>query len=181
MNWSPSSAIDASLKHWADRLRTHLDVPVLVRWKGGTGLKLGQFDQPRVTLDVQDAKGASALLTPSLDSLGEAYVEGHLDVTGSVQDIIDIAHQLAASGASSSTPGWAGRIVRRVVQTQHHSKTEDRGAIHYHYDVSNAFYAQWLDPAMLYSCAYFENGDETLAVAQEKDRKSTRLNSSHRL
>lgn len=34
MNWSPSSAIDASLKHWADRLRTHLDVPVLVRWKG---------------------------------------------------------------------------------------------------------------------------------------------------
>ena len=168
MIWSPSSAVDASLKHWADHLRTHLDVPVLVRWKGGAGLKLGQFDQARVTLDVQDAKGAAALLTPSLNSLGEAYVEGHLDVTGTVQDIIDIAHRLAASGASSSTPGWAGRIVRRVVQTQHHSKAEDRGAIHYHYDVSNAFYAQWLDPAMLYSCAYFENGDETLAVAQEK-------------
>ena len=168
MPWSPSSTVDASLKHWAERLRNHLDVPVLVRWKGGTGLKLGTFEQPRVTLDVQDAKGAAALLTPSLDSLGEAYVEGHLDVTGSVQDIMEIAHQLAASGASSSTPGWAGRIVRRVVQTQHHSKAEDRGAIHYHYDVSNAFYAQWLDPGMLYSCAYFETGDETLAVAQEK-------------
>jgi hypothetical protein len=146
-----------------------LDVPVLVRWKAGTGLKLGRFDSPRVTLDVRDAKGAAALLSPSLDSLGEAYVEGHLDVTGTVQDIIDVAHRLATAGggADPDKAGWMGRMVRRVADARHHSKSEDRAAIHYHYDVSNAFYAQWLDPAMVYSCAYFETG-ETLEQAQQK-------------
>ena len=48
-----------------------------------------------------------------------------------------------------------------------HSKTENRDAIHFHYDVSNEFYALWLDPAMVYSCAYFENADVDLDAAQE--------------
>ncbi len=47
-------------------------------------------------------------------------------------------------------------------------KEEDAEAIHYHYDVSNDFYRLWLDPDMVYSCAYFENGNETLAEAQMK-------------
>src|SRR5690606_3905273 len=38
----------------------------------------------------------------------------------------------------------------------------------YHYDVSNAFYAEWLDPRMVYSCGYFETGNETLEEAQLK-------------
>lgn len=170
MQLSASSPFDATLNHWAERLRARLDVPVLVRWKAGTGLKLGRFDSPRVTLDVRDAKGAAALLSPSLDSLGEAYVEGHLDVTGTVQDIIDVAHRLATAGggADPDKAGWMGRMVRRVADARHHSKNEDRAAIHYHYDVSNAFYAQWLDPAMVYSCAYFETGQETLAEAQTR-------------
>ncbi|MER8125103.1 class I SAM-dependent methyltransferase, partial [Acinetobacter baumannii] len=47
-----------------------------------------------------------------------------------------------------------------------HSKEDDKEAIHYHYDVSNDFYKLWLDPNMVYSCAYFEHGDEDLATAQ---------------
>ena len=43
---------------------------------------------------------------------------------------------------------------------------KDAEAIHYHYDVSNAFYQLWLDPDMVYSCAYFETGEEDLATAQ---------------
>ncbi|WP_254700227.1 SAM-dependent methyltransferase [Trinickia violacea] len=35
-------------------------------------------------------------------------------------------------------------------------------------DVSNDYYAMWLDPRMVYSCAYFESGDEDLATAQLK-------------
>ena len=170
MQLSAPSPVDATLKHWAERLRARLNVPVLVRWKGGTGLKLGQFDTPLVTLDVRDTKGAAALLSPSLDSLGAAYVEGHMDVTGTVQDIIDIAHRLAQAGGAGDDDkeSWMGRMVRKVIDAQHHSKSEDRASIHYHYDVSNAFYAEWLDPAMVYSCAYFETGTETLEQAQQK-------------
>jgi len=162
------SALEAPLHQWADRLRQRLDLPLLVRWQGGAGLRLGQFDIPRVTLDVRDAAGAAALLAPSLDSLGQAYVESHIDVHGSVQDVIDIAHRLAESGAADEDAGWMGRAVRRLIDATHHTRAQDREAIQYHYDVSNAFYAEWLDPAMVYSCAYFENGDETLAEAQAK-------------
>src|ERR1700742_304544 len=48
-----------------------------------------------------------------------------------------------------------------------HSKLENREAIHFHYDVSNEFYALWLDRAMVYSCAYFESPEVGLDAAQQ--------------
>jgi cyclopropane-fatty-acyl-phospholipid synthase len=36
-----------------------------------------------------------------------------------------------------------------------------------HYDLSNEFFALFLDPAMVYSCAYFEPPDVTLEQAQQ--------------
>ena len=38
----------------------------------------------------------------------------------------------------------------------------------YHYNVSNDFYALWLDQRMVYSCAYFEAADEDLDTGQER-------------
>jgi cyclopropane-fatty-acyl-phospholipid synthase len=40
-------------------------------------------------------------------------------------------------------------------------------AIQHHYDLSNEFYALWLDRNMLYSCALWEDGDD-LDAAQER-------------
>ena len=161
---------DATLSPWAERLRQRVNVPLLVRWQGGRALPLGQFDQPRVTMDVRDASGIAALLSPSLDHLGRAYVEGHVDIDGKAQDIIDVAWRLAEADAHQQAggSGWLGRMAHRVADAVSHTRAEDRAAIQYHYDVSNAFYAEWLDPAMVYSCAYFERGDETLAAAQQQ-------------
>ena len=47
-----------------------------------------------------------------------------------------------------------------------HTKTDNHAAIAFHYDVSNAFYALWLDKSMVYSCAYFEHTHDTLEQAQ---------------
>ena len=161
---------DATLSPWAERLRQRVNVPLLVRWQGGRALPLGQFDQPRVTMDVRDASGVAALLSPSLDHLGRAYVEGHVDIDGKAQDIIDVAWRLAEADAHQQAggSGWLGRMAHRVADAVSHTRAEDRAAIQYHYDVSNAFYAEWLDPAMVYSCAYFEQGNETLAAAQQQ-------------
>ena len=38
--------------------------------------------------------------------------------------------------------------------------------IEYHYDVSNAFYALFLDPQMVYSCGYFTDWSNDIATAQ---------------
>jgi cyclopropane-fatty-acyl-phospholipid synthase len=46
------------------------------------------------------------------------------------------------------------------------SERENKTNIQYHYDVSNAFYALFLDPEMVYSCGYFTDWANDLAQAQ---------------
>jgi cyclopropane-fatty-acyl-phospholipid synthase len=41
-----------------------------------------------------------------------------------------------------------------------------RRNIAYHYDISNAFYAKWLDPDLIYSSALYDTGAQTLEEAQ---------------
>jgi cyclopropane-fatty-acyl-phospholipid synthase len=47
-----------------------------------------------------------------------------------------------------------------------HSAMRDAHAVRFHYDLGNEFYALWLDPQMVYSCAYFERPDQDLESAQ---------------
>jgi cyclopropane-fatty-acyl-phospholipid synthase len=46
------------------------------------------------------------------------------------------------------------------------SKQFDAEAISHHYDVSNAFYELFLDPLMVYTCAYYRDPDAKLEQAQ---------------
>lgn len=41
-------------------------------------------------------------------------------------------------------------------------------AIRSHYDLSNDFFALWLDPEMVYSCALYDGPDDTLVAAQHR-------------
>lgn len=155
---------ETALAPWAARIRSRTSLPVLVQWGDapapGRGLKLGDFDEPRVVLRIRELAAIPLFLLSTLDSLGEAYVEGLVDVEGSIADIVDVAHRLAEHGGKG--PGHLARLVKRF----RHTRKSDQASIQYHYDVSNAFYEAWLDPRMVYSCAYFENGDETLEAAQ---------------
>jgi cyclopropane-fatty-acyl-phospholipid synthase len=47
------------------------------------------------------------------------------------------------------------------------TKRTDARAIEYHYDVSNDFYALFLDRRMVYTCAYYRRPDGDLDHAQE--------------
>ena len=46
------------------------------------------------------------------------------------------------------------------------ANNSNRHAISFHYDVSNDFYALWLDEQMVYSCAYYEDASQSLEQAQ---------------
>ena len=46
------------------------------------------------------------------------------------------------------------------------SEDANRKNIQYHYDLSNVFYTLFLDPQMVYSCAYFTDWGNDLATAQ---------------
>ena len=49
----------------------------------------------------------------------------------------------------------------------HHSADADARQVQFHYDVSDDFYALWLDQRRVYSCAYYRDADMPLAQAQE--------------
>ena len=71
-----------------------------------------------------------------------------------------LASSAARPGAGSHRPRLQGSTVKD------HSRTENRDAISFHYDVSNEFYRLWLDEQRVYSCAYFTSPDESLDQAQ---------------
>jgi cyclopropane-fatty-acyl-phospholipid synthase len=153
---------EKKLTQWVQDVRNRANLPArLVLWDGQQH-DFGSFAAPAVTLHVKSATALPYLLEPSLDNLGEAYVKGKIDIEGKLSDIINISYGLAKSTVTS-----AGKLAR-VRRYFNHTKASDKKAIQYHYDVSNEFYQLWLDENMVYSCAYFENGDEDLATAQIK-------------
>ena len=152
---------EKKLVSWVDSIREQAALPLRLELWNGQKLDFGQH-LPQVTIKVPHASALSYLLTPSLFNLGKAYVEGKIEVEGRADEIISIGNALAKH--TLKPEGKFARIVRSV----HHSRKKDEEAIRYHYDVSNDFYRAWLDENMVYSCAYFENGDESLAAAQLK-------------
>jgi cyclopropane-fatty-acyl-phospholipid synthase len=127
----------------------------------------------------------SAVLGRDPLRLAEAYFRGDLDIEGDFFAALALKDHLEALQLSVGEQiGAVATALRlralngdrrhahipwapshgRAVKT--HSKAENRDAIHFHYDVSNEFYALWLDRAMVYSCAYFENSDVGLDAAQ---------------
>ena len=148
------------LSAWSTGVRSRVSVPLRVELWNGQRVDFSP-EPPRVTIRLPDAAAVRYLLSPSLYNLGTAYVEGAIDVSGRATDMIDIVGALAAGSRRSSS------LLDRL-RSSTHTRALDAAAVSYHYDVSNDFYAAWLDPAMVYSCAYFEDGTETLAEAQRK-------------
>lgn len=149
------------LTSWRDEVRERASLPLRVVLWNGQQLDFSH-QAPKVTVHVPKPSALRYLLTPSLYNLGSAYVEGAIEVEGRAADMIAVVNGLAAA-----TLRPRGRLAR-AVGGMLHTREKDAAAVRYHYDVSNAFYGAWLDPAMVYSCAYFENGDEDLATAQRK-------------
>jgi cyclopropane-fatty-acyl-phospholipid synthase len=117
-----------------------------------------------VTITLRTPRLMRYFLTGDVAGLGRAYVEGEIEVEGRLQDVLQIGIALAERLGKSSPLRKLGRLLGR----RRHTVAGDAAAVRYHYDVSNEFYRLWLDPNMIYSCAYFEAGDEDLDTAQEQ-------------
>src|SRR6186713_2363350 len=116
--------------------------------------------EPEFEILAHTWRGLKALAAPAMGALARAYVQNDIDFTGSARRAIAIAEGMVgeiAHGRDSLTVRW--RIWR-------HQLRSNRANVGYHYDVSNAFYRLWLDPQLVYSCAYFATEDATLADAQ---------------
>jgi cyclopropane-fatty-acyl-phospholipid synthase len=122
-------------------------------------------------------------LPPSELRLAEAYVYGDVDIVG---DFAVAARVAADAGERLRSATTLMQLMRTVYDlpkstdhqhsakrslgtarlTPRHSEQRDAAAIRSHYDVGNDFYQLFLDERMIYSCAYFPTGTETLDEAQ---------------
>ena len=150
--------LESRIKKIIDELSGKAQLPIALELWNGERYDLSP--SPTVTLRIPTVGAMRYFIKPNLAKLGEAYVEGHLEVNGPIGDALRAAEGLARNLGESK----AGRlpVLRR------HSKQRDAAAIQYHYDVSNDFYGLWLDRNMVYSCAYFKTGDEDIHTAQEQ-------------
>jgi cyclopropane-fatty-acyl-phospholipid synthase len=148
------------------------------------GTELPAEGPPRFTLALRSRSSLRRMFRPPVElSLGEAYLRGDFDVEGDIIPAFSLAPAARASLGSGATvlrllPLWlslpaedggslfATRAPVRL-SGEVHSRDRDRAAIQYHYDVGNDFYRLFLDRRMVYSCAYFRTGEESIDEAQE--------------
>jgi cyclopropane-fatty-acyl-phospholipid synthase len=134
---------------------------------------------PTFTLNSPRALG-HILRAPGELGIGRAYVCGEIDV-----DDLDAALGLfgrwkappmnPAVKAGLGLAALRATGLRRFPQPpaaelqpsrRTHTRKRDAEVVRHHYDVSNEFFALFLDESMTYSCALFEEGTETLEDAQ---------------
>jgi len=150
--------LDAQIEKMIGQLRGEASVPLAIELWNGKRHALG--DPTTVTLRVPAASSVRYLANADLGKLGEAYVEGHIELEGPIRDAIRAAESLARR-LSGDKKGRLPQLLRNP-----HTRKNDSAAIRYHYDVSNEFYGLWLDERMVYSCAYYKSGEESIGEAQ---------------
>jgi cyclopropane-fatty-acyl-phospholipid synthase len=151
-------------------------------WDGSIPI-LPESGEPRFTLVVNHpAALRRMLLPPSEINLGEAFIFGDFDIEGDIfhaTSLLDYFPQLDFTAGDLTwlvrnllalPRDWQADTARPGLRPagQAHSRRRDRETVQFHYDVSNDFYALWLDDLMVYSCAYFETGDEDIHTAQQQ-------------
>lgn len=134
-----------------------LGLALRLRLWDGQQLDLGP--DPEVTIVVKDPQLIADFTHPDLDLLGGAFVEGRLEIEGPISEVVRLCDELTRALGTPETDTTNERVA--------HDKALDAAAISYHYDLSNEFYQLWLDHDMVYSCAYFKTGQESLEQAQQ--------------
>lgn len=122
-----------------------------------------------------------AIVSASEVTLGEAFVRKDFEIDGDIEGVFPLADYLLSKSWSHREKLHLSRLllglhssarrpslVRPELHGVPHSKRRDEQAIHYHYDIANDFYALWLDPEMVYSCAYFQTPHDDLETAQKQ-------------
>ncbi len=157
-------AIEAIVRDKFDRL----EAPAALVLPGGR--RMGA-EQARVTVHVNDMRSLVHVATGQVGRLAEDYVEGRIDIDGSMRDLMASAAALIGDDPTRGMrPGpwhWWRGLMRRGKSLARHSADADARQVQFHYDVCDDFYALWLDPRRVYSCAYYREPSMTLTHAQE--------------
>ncbi|MET0447445.1 MAG: cyclopropane-fatty-acyl-phospholipid synthase family protein [Aeromicrobium sp.] len=154
-------AAKAILKPTVDR------VPVRLTFADGTTWGAGDADSPEMRI-VRPKAFFARLGSDTKIGFGEAYMAGDW-TTGDGTDLAELLTPFAERMATIvPVPLQKFRVFvdQKLPHHQRNSVTGSKKNIEAHYDLSNELFAQFLDPSMSYSSAWFESADQDLESAQ---------------
>lgn len=134
----------------------------------------GLGEEPRAEIRVKDEAFFRACVLGGPVGFGEAYMDGLWetdDLVGVIAWFIRNADEstvLEGSGKTDPRIGLMNLVHRVAHRLRPNSLTTSRRNVREHYDLSNEFFALWLDPTMTYSSAYWDGPDMTLEQAQRR-------------
>ena len=146
-----------------------LSLPLAVVLPGGRWI--GRKDAA-VTLRLNDLSPLVHLVTGEVGKVGQDYVEGKVDLDGGMRELMAAAAELMPgdptepAGAAPAPLAWVRQAKAMARSRLRHRPETDAEQVQFHYDVSDDFYALWLDPRRIYSCAYFRDQSMSIAEAQ---------------
>ncbi|WP_373131697.1 class I SAM-dependent methyltransferase [Clostridium sp. M62/1] len=134
------------------------DYPFIIKF-GDHSYPIGS-GEPAFTVSFKKAIPMSKLLTSTSLALGEAYMDGDLEVEGNLYNALD--HFLGQMGKFSTDEHALKKLIHSSTSKKNQAKE-----VTSHYDLGNDFYKLWLDKTMSYSCAYFKTPEDSLETAQK--------------
>jgi len=134
------------------------------------GRRIGSADAP-VTLRLHSLSPLRHIASGNIGGLATDCVEGRVDIEGPMRQVLEVGGALLHDDPTAAQgPRWGQALLGALLSRWRHRKDADARQVQHHYDVSDEFYALWLDPRRVYSCAYWgdrSEGAATLAQAQE--------------
>ncbi|HQS30227.1 class I SAM-dependent methyltransferase [Polaromonas sp.] len=126
----------------------------------------------RVKLSFSNWSSIALLKAGQIGALAEDYVEGKLQLEGAMRDVMRAMARVLPGTPLASDSHWWASLYRRLKAQAAHTPARDAAQIQFHYDVSDDFYALWLDPRRVYSCAYYSNlADASLTLTRAQEAK----------
>ena len=169
-----------------EHIAASLDAGFCVRLWDGSIVPLGREADPQYYISISGPGVIGSILRrPTLENILRHYAAGQIDFHGG--DLIAFGEVARSKRAKTRLRGLSkSLLVRQALpllmtppdkaELQHGFGSDETGRdeaqrknkdfIQFHYDVSNEFYALWLDPEMQYSCAYFTDWNNSLEQAQ---------------
>lgn len=115
--------------------------------------------EPEFTVNFKKPVSLTSLMTSTSLALGEAYMDGNLEIKGDLYDALD--HFLGQMDKFSADESKLKKLIFSSTAKKNQLKE-----VQSHYDIGNDFYKLWLDETMSYSCGYFLHEDDSLYQAQ---------------
>ena len=169
-----------------------LDLDAWVELWDGSRHPLGARPTGPFVLKIADSGVVASLLRrPTIDMLIELYVAKRIDFSGGT--LLDFGRQLNRDGRSvklgamqklriakdlapfflapraplkAGTGGFEGEITGKG-----RKEGDNQRFISFHYDLSNEFYALFLDPEMVYTCAYYRDWSNDIASGADRQAR----------